>query len=296
MSKLSPIFSSFIASLFGVRIVRVDRFESMANAEHERDVLARDARNLRFLTDPVAIERICLLAKLLKPQRAQNVQKVRLGGPHDGGYVCLDDFSGVEAAISLGTGRDVSWDMDLAERGLIVYQYDHTVHKSPTMHANFRFSRRKVGPNADDGTETIASILDDRHLTRPVSVIMKSDIEQDEWATFAATSADVFNVFSQIICEFHDFQNVSDDKWFARAAAVLNKLNEGLAVVHVHGNNYDPLLVIGNMLFPQVLEVTYASKAKYKFHPTDEVFPGELDAPNVPTAADYGLGKFVYPT
>ena len=297
MSKLSPILSQHIGNLFGVRIMRIPRFESMASAERERDVLARAARNFRVLTDlPLAIERICVVAKLLRPQRAQRVQKLRVGGPHDGGYVCLDDFSNLEAAISLGIGRDVSWDLDLAERGLIVYQYDHTVQKPPATHPNFRFSLSRIGATTDDGAETIASIIAGRRLTSPASVIMKMDIEQDEWTTFSATSADALNVFSQVICEFHDFQNALDDQWFARAVAVLNKLNEAFAVVHVHGNNIDPLLVAGNLLFPQVLEVTYASKVKYAFGETDEVFPGKFDAPNVPTAADYGLGRFIYPT
>jgi hypothetical protein len=38
--------------------------------------------------------------------------------------------------------------------------------------------------------------------------------------------------------------------------AVLTKLNDKFAVVHVHANNYKPLLAIGNLLFPEVLEVT----------------------------------------
>ena len=47
-------------------------------------------------------------------------------------------------------------------------------------------------------------------------------------------------------------------------------------------------------LFPEVLEVTYGCRAKYTFTDCDDVFPGPLDSPNWPAAADYGLGKFVY--
>jgi hypothetical protein len=68
------------------------------------------------------------------------------------------------------------------------------------------------------------------------------------------------------------------------------------AAVHVHGNNFAPMLAIGNLLFPQVLEVTFASRAKYTFGDADEVFPGELDSPNWAARKDYNLGCFNYPT
>jgi len=94
--------------------------------------------------------------------------------------------------------------------------------------------------------------------------------------------------------ESESIESALDDDWFERALSALSKLNEKFAVVHVHANNYRPLLAIGNVLFPEVLEVTYASRAKYTFTDCDDVFPGPLDSPNWPAAADYGLGKFVY--
>jgi hypothetical protein len=49
--------------------------------------------------------------------------------------------------------------------------------------------------------------------------------------------------------------------------------------VHVHANNYGSILAIGNLLFPSVLEVTYANRVKYVFEDTDETFTGALDLP-----------------
>lgn len=261
--SLSGELARCLRRLFGVRIVREDQF---ANVKW-------------FHTSPnyaLAVERISSLGQLLRPQRVHGVQKVRLGGPHDGGYVCLDDFSDIEAAISLGTGENASWDAVAAERGLIVHQYDHTVAESPIAHANFRFHRRKIGAAIDHQTETIASVLAQTRLTRPNSTIMKIDIEGDEWAALAAAPVAALDTVAQIICEFHGFQQIIDDDWFERAFAVLSKLNDKFSVVHVHGNNHDLLMAIGNFLFPGALEVTYASRAKYTFSDSDEVFPGKL--------------------
>jgi hypothetical protein len=222
------------------------------------------------------------------------VKKVRPGASNDCGYVCLDDVNSVVAALSLGIAAEVSCDAEMADRGLVIYQYDHTVEGPPFPHANFRFHRRKIGAHASHDSESIESALAQAHLTQRHSAILKIDIDDDEWPAFAATSSATLDVFTQVRAELHGFNNVLDDDWFEQALAVLTKLNDKFAIVHVHANNYRPLLAIGNLLFPEVLEVTYASRTKYSFTDCDEVFPGPLDSPNWPAAADYGLGKFVY--
>jgi hypothetical protein len=151
---------------------------------------------------------------------------VRLGGSHDGGYVCLDDFNEMAGALSLGVGQDSTWDAAIADRGLVVYQYDHTITAPPTVHANFRFNRRKIAADADGENESIESILANNRLSRSHSVIMKIYIEHDEWPAFAATPAYALDKFAQVICEFHGFERVTDDQWFERAFNVLKKLND----------------------------------------------------------------------
>lgn len=63
-------------------------------------------KNLR--DSELAKRRIISLTELMIPCKAEGLRKVRLGNKHDGGYVFLDDFNGVEAALSLGIGDDVS--------------------------------------------------------------------------------------------------------------------------------------------------------------------------------------------
>ncbi len=275
-----------LTSTFGLRVVRVDLYKKLT-AELAGQILP-------FTNSSLAIERIASLGRLLRPLQARGVNKIRLGAPNDCGYVCLDDFNDVVAALSLGIASDVSWDVDMAKKGVVIYQYDHTVAGPPFAHANFRFNQRKIGTGADHESESIESALAQGQLTQPLSTILKIDIDGDEWAAFAATTAATLDIFTQVMGEFHDFDKILDDDWFAQTLAALTKLNEKFAVVHVHANNYRPLLAIGNLLFPEVLEVTYASRAKYTFTDCKEVFPGPLDSPNWPAAPDYSLGRFVY--
>jgi hypothetical protein len=304
MSALVSQVNRQLARFLGIRITRAEDLNTLISqfdlANRDRRMLAEQLEILRSMAksltnSPLAIRRICSMARLLRPQRAQGYGKMRLGGPHDGGYICLDDFVGIVAALSLGVGDDVSWDTDVANRGIIVHQYDHTVASAPAAHPNFRFNQRKIGPVANDDSESIESVLGRSSLMEPATVLLKIDIEHDEWPVFDAASASVLGKFAQIVCEFHGFDQVADDKWFERAYSVLEKLTKSFAVVHVHANNAAPMLAIGNLLFPQLLEVTFASRARYSFSDASEVFPGELDSPNLTSGRDYNLGNFIYP-
>ena len=100
--------------------------------------LWREAQSRNILgTDP---EQAAILDFLsyLTPRRAVRFEKIRLGRDGDGGYVMLDDFSGVSSALSFGIETDCSWDTAIAERGIEVHQYDHTVDGPPTDHPQFR--------------------------------------------------------------------------------------------------------------------------------------------------------------
>jgi hypothetical protein len=118
------------------------------------------------------------------------------------------------------------------------------------------------------------------------------DIEGDEWEVLQAAPADSLGGVAQLACEFHDFHRVGEDAWFERAYHVLTRLAKVFAVVHVHGNNNRLLHCRANVPFPELLEVTFASRRFYTFADSDEVFPTSLDAPNRPDLPDIHLGAF----
>ena len=274
---LGRIFNDRILPRLNLRIGRASKWQ-------QRKLLA---------ASPVARTRILTLASFLIPQRALGQSKIRLGSGNDGGYVCLDDFNRITVALSVGIESNDDWDCSIADKGIVVHQFDHTIDSTPHAHQNFRFQKKRIAPigTGEPGTATITSVLAEHTNCEPASVILKIDIEGDEWEIFLATARDDLRKFSQIICEFHSFHAIDNDDWYNRALAVLEKLHQDFEVVHVHGNNCAPWIIIGNIPFPAVLEVTYAARLRYKFEPTDEIFPTSLDAPNDPTAPDFFLGR-----
>jgi hypothetical protein len=65
--------------------------------------------------------RVRQILSLLTPCRAVGMSKVRIACDNDGGYVMLDDFACSRAFYSFGIGADVSWDSEMARRGLTIF-------------------------------------------------------------------------------------------------------------------------------------------------------------------------------
>jgi hypothetical protein len=203
--------------------------------------------------------------------------------------VLLDDFDGVGFALSFGVGQEITWDLDIAGRGIAVHQFDHTVEQPPGTHPLLHFHRRRIAPDAAEDAESLRSA---QVLGGGGSCIVKMDIEGDEWRVLEAAGDADFADMSQLVVEFHDFDRVDDDDWHARAARVLAVLHRHFAVVHVHANNHGALRIAGNTAFPEILEVTFASRTRYRFTETADVFPTPLDAPNREDLPDIVLGSF----
>ena len=163
------------------------------------------------------------------------------------------------------------------------------------MHTNVQFRQKRIVPSkCCPDEESISSLWMQYLQNTQASAILKMDVENDEWDILFETPSHVLSSFSQIICEFHSFGSVVKQDWYERAYAVLKKLDLQFAVVHVHGNNALPWVALGNVPFPEILEVTYASRARYLFERSNEVFPTALDAPNLPDRPDFYLGCFVF--
>ena len=231
--------------------------------------------------------------RLLRPYGVNGFSKARFGSPYDGGYVLLDDFRDIDTAFSFGVEQNASWDMDVAGRGLTVYQFDHTVDAPITNNPRLIFAKKRIAAEAGHDSESLSSLIQrhDKRNAKP-NILLKIDIENDEWAVFDTTPPDIISRFSQIVGEFHYLQGFSDPNWRQLFRRVLKKLSDAYSVVHVHANNLGGFSNVANVIFPNVLEITFANRSVYSFLETDELFPGPLDTPNDPGTPDLHLGSF----
>lgn len=261
----------------------------------ELSIMREKEGNFQVLPLSNADERLSYLGSLLCVKEVVGFEKRRIGGPADGGYVCIDDFTNIDAAISVGIGGDVSWDTEVANRGLPVFQYDHTVSDSPEHHPNFVFQKRRLAVTEGPGTVTLDKLSPTERPVTDASIFGKIDIEGDEWQIFSSATAGNLQQFAQLVCEFHWFENILHDEFFRTAARALENLRAVFEPVHVHANNYSNLLVAGTVLFPNVLEVTFVNKSRYSCQPYAGRFPTNSDSANRPDRDDYHLGRFEFP-
>ena len=116
---------------------------------------------------------------LLQPCDGAGLQKRRLGVPYDGGYVLVDDFASVGAAYSFGIGSEVSFDRNLAELGIPVRMFDHTVEGPPNLHPLFGFRKVGLGATDDAGASlfTLEHHLRHHNDTGRTDLLLKIDVE-----------------------------------------------------------------------------------------------------------------------
>ena len=233
---------------------------------------------------------------LISPLAVLNKPKRRVGGPNDGGYVMLDDLDGIGVCYSLGVGPDVSWDVEMAERGAIVFQYDHTVELPPVVHPNFRHF--KIGITHD---ETLAPdmkrldtlLRDNGHAGRD-DMVLKVDIEGHEWDSLEVLDSSVFAGFQQIVAEFHGMRLLEIESFRRRAHRLFSTIRRTHEVIHVHANNFAGMCIARGIPIADCIELTFVNRKFHSFTPCRECFPGNLDRPNDPNQVDLMLGPFTF--
>ena len=233
---------------------------------------------------------------LIRPSTPLGFSKVRVGNDRgDGGYVMVDDWRDVVGAISIGIGGDVSWDVAIAERGIDVHQFDHTVSGPPVEHPRFHFHAIGVGgdDSADAPYRSLGGIV--REIPRGGDLLLKMDVEGAEWAALAATPAQVMERFAQIVIEVHGplAGSVLDA---VRNVLVARYLRRTHRVVHVHANNYAPVESFEGIQLPHALELTYLRTTRASFQPSREPLPSAEDVPNDPSRPEIGMAAILAQT
>ncbi|MFV0280965.1 MAG: hypothetical protein ACK5JM_09450 [Rhodoblastus sp.] len=273
---------------------------SVNDIEWRFDTVFRRLQNIEEAIDgrlpftPANQSDVLATMRLLEPRRVEEAVKARFGSVHDGGYVMLDDFSDLNMALSFGVSVDDSWDLEIARRGVRVLQFDHTIDAAPSSHELLQFHKTMIAASPGPGRETLSNLV--RTHSRPgrPDILLKIDIEGDEWSVFAETPIEEIGRCAQILCEFHDLRLLCNEDVMRKVRGVFEKLTSRFAVAHVHANNCGPLCNVANVPVPDVLEILYVNRERYRTAATDELFPTALDAPNRPSMPDIYLGSFRY--
>ncbi len=235
------------------------------------DLVSKDKNLLSFYLKISDRINICNNFKIMqrylnatRPVRVGNL--VRVGGANDGGYVMINpkidllrtakiseskhdspppqeidnknsiDFSNPPFALSLGVSPYSPWDLDMANFGYKVLQYDASIAKAPYNHQNITFHKKFVGAKDNADTIAFARIIAENNLSQNACNVLQCDIEDCEWEILEQVDlGEMAKYFPQVLFEFHNC-NPNDEKLSQRRLAVLEKLREYYTPIHTHFN------------------------------------------------------------
>ena len=208
-------------------------------------------------------------------------KKIRMGNSHDGGYVLVDNIAQKsKIAYSFGISNDISWDKEMSEKGMEVFMYDHTVDVPEDMNGNMHFFNIGICGSKERKNEklkTINEIIESNGHAHNNGMILKMDIEGDEYDFLLNIDDDILTKFDQIVMELH---HITDCDMTDEIVGALKKINRNHRLIHIHGNNYSTIRYVNNKAIPDSVEVSYVLASAYEYDECESNKYRYIDKPN----------------
>lgn len=231
----------------------------------------RDRNYVRINHNKQCFDNIKEYLRVLQPIEVEKSFLKRVGGNSDGGYVMYDDkiSSGGGSdnlkAISLGVSDYSPWDLEMADYGYKVIEYDGSIENTPyPNHPNIKFHKKFVGNSKDENFISLEEVLKENGIKNESEIvcgnILQIDIENFEWEVLEEIDIKLLaDNFSQVIFEFHGC-NPEEQDGFGRRIKQLKRLDEYFVPIHLHLNNHGKIFYSNGLFFSTTLEVSYVNK------------------------------------
>ncbi|WP_328588082.1 FkbM family methyltransferase, partial [Helicobacter vulpis] len=232
--------------------------------------------------------------KFVRPVALERL--IRVGGNTDGGYVMYpppppQSNPARPKALSLGVSIDSPWDLEMAQMGYLVLQYDASIEQAPDAHPNIIFHKKFVGTRCDPQTTTLEQILLDYSFDPKAHNILQMDIEGVEWEIFEKLDFKILEKhFAQVIVEFHAC-NPCAILQAHKKFEILERLQRVFQPIHLHFNSCGRCYYVQDRFFGDLLEVSYLRRDLLPFLPPLRNacgnikgldYPNEERLPNIP--------------
>ena len=207
--------------------------------------------------NPDAIEFSKKLRSILTLHRPLNERFTRKGDDKDGGYVLVDDLTTGDTLFSIGVGDNITFDIDCENQVLVIVLVDDSVPYFEVPNNNYNIHRKKLGAYEDNSHITLDKLL---NMYKSEDYVLKIDIEGNEWEILASLQTATLLKFRQIVIELHDLLDISKSELKLKA---LNNLLKTHSPVVMHPNNIGGYRLVGDSIFPNVLETTWLRRDSY---------------------------------
>ena len=215
----------------------------------------------------------------------------RFGSDSDGGYVLDSRISPETVCLSLGISNEVSFDLELSKYVLKLEMYDFSISALPLEVPRSTFHRIGISADSRDGFISLEDAIEEIDDHSPI--ILKMDIEGDEWDSLVSCKKTSLNRCTQIVVEFHNLQRLPLRSDFEFLVNQVSLQLADFAVVNVHGNNWDSYHIINGVPVPNVIEVTYLRRDwLYSMQVNENLIQQNLNLANNPARPDFIFESF----
>ena len=223
-------------------------------------------------------EKMCIY-KYINPKIVKGKKKVMIGTKGDGAYVMLDDFENIKIAYSIGIDGKIQFDKALADKGIDVYMYDHTINKLPYENDKFHWKKIGIGGNSQrtSNIQTLEEMIKENGHISEKNMIFKIDVEYAEWDVMNEISENILNQFKYIIIEYHFFKD--NLKLFYDVIKKIYKTHQPF-----YTNCCMGVAKVGNNRLWDCLEVSYIKREGNVFEKDKTIYPIQ----------EFYFGNYVY--
>ncbi len=182
----------------------------------------------------------------------------RLGDQADGGYLLSRDIGRRDLCLSFGIGTNYSFDLAMAELCKEVWMFDHTIEEPVDLRQNMKFFKKGLSNKSHENFVTLEEIF--HRIPDSTEVILKIDIEGDEWDVLHDVETCYLDKCKQIVLELHGIHNMVSEYQFKKVINSLKKLSISHSLRNIHVNNWAKFELVNGIPLPDVIEVTYLRK------------------------------------
>ena len=225
-----------------------------------------------LLNDP---EKIFCIYHLILPKDVVGKKRILLGEKTDGCYVLLDDFKNIKIAYSFGISKNIQFDKALAEKGIDIYMYDHTINSLP--YENPKFHWKKIGlcgmKKKYQNLKNLEELIAENGHIEEKNMILKMDIEHWEFESLIDLKEETLNQFKYIAIEYHFHQQTkfkSNNLYYK----VLKKIAKTHQAFYARCNGDRGYIVqFGINRICHIIEVSYIIKKDNIFRKDEAIYP-----------------------
>jgi hypothetical protein len=258
------------------------------NPKSIRDTISEKIKYLKILTNNNENEykgiQECLLNNpdqkfciyhLILPKEVVGKKRILLGEKKDGCYVLLDDFENIKYAYSFGIDRNIIFDKALADKGIDIYMYDHTINSLP--YENPRFHWKKIGlcgmrvPNQN--MKNLEQLIAENGHNKEKNMILKMDIEHWEFESLIDLKEETLNQFKYIAIEYHfrDQIKYKNNNLYYNTLKKIAKTHQAF-YARCNGDKGN-IVQFGFNRICHIIEVSYIIKKDNNFRKDKAVYP-----------------------